>query len=151
GSSSPVITQDPVSQTVGVNQPVTFSVSASGAPPLTYQWQKAVPPGGFSDISGATQSSYTIASVALSDNASQYRCKVTNGSGSARSTAARLPVLTHQPAVPVITPPAPGALYSGGDTINFSGTATDPDGPPPLVSTYTWWVDFHHCPTLQTC
>ncbi len=145
GSSSPTITQDPASQTVGFpNQSVTFAVSASGAPPLTYQWQKAVPPGGFSDISGATLSSYTIASVVLGDSGSQYRCKVSNGSGSATSAAATLTVLNDAPPVPVITSPAIGATYAGGDTINFAGTATDPqDGTEP-ASRFTWWVNFHH-------
>jgi glucose/arabinose dehydrogenase/regulation of enolase protein 1 (concanavalin A-like superfamily) len=152
GSGSPVITQDPVNVTVGIpNQSATFSVSASGTAPLSYQWQKAVPPGGFSDISGATQSSYTISNLVLGDSGSQYRCRVSNGSGSATSNAATLTVLNDQPPVPVITAPLVGALYSGGNTINFAGTATDPEDGNEPASRFTWWVDFHHCPTQQTC
>jgi glucose/arabinose dehydrogenase len=152
GSSAPVITQDPVNVTVGIpNQSATFSVSASGAAPLSYQWQKAIPPGGFNDISGATQSTYTINNVVLGDTGSQYRCKVTNGSGSATSNFATLTVLNDQPPVPVISAPASGATYAGGDTVAFAGSATDPEDGSEPASRFTWWVDFHHCPTQQTC
>jgi hypothetical protein len=37
GSQAPQITQHPASQTISVGQPVTFSVCASGTPPLAYQ------------------------------------------------------------------------------------------------------------------
>ncbi len=73
GSNSPAITQDPASQLISVGHPVTFTVSATGAPTLLYQWQK-----NSVDIPNANLSSYTIASVALGDNGSQYRCVVSN-------------------------------------------------------------------------
>lgn len=144
GSSAPAITEDPVSQLISVNHPVTFSVVASGAPPLTYQWQKAVPPGSFGNILGATSSSYTIASVLLSDNLSQYRCVVSNASGSATSAAAILTVTSDQPPAPTILTPASGTTYAAGDTINFSGSATDPEDGTEPASRFTWWVNFHH-------
>ena len=34
----PAITTEPQSQTVGVGTTVTFPVTATGAPPLFYQW-----------------------------------------------------------------------------------------------------------------
>src|SRR5262249_34610646 len=39
-SPAPTITQQPASQTVTQGQPATFTVTASSALPLTYQWQK---------------------------------------------------------------------------------------------------------------
>jgi PKD repeat protein len=38
GCTAPVITMQPVSQTVSVGQTATFTVSATGDAPLTYQW-----------------------------------------------------------------------------------------------------------------
>jgi glucose/arabinose dehydrogenase len=151
GSNSPAITDDPASQTIGVNLPVTFAVVASGAAPLSYQWQRDSG-SGYGNISGATSSSYTIVSVALSDNGAKFRCVVSNAfPPSATSAGATLTVLSDAPPVPVITAPLSGALYSGGDTINFAGTATDPEDGTEPASRFTWWVDFHHCPTPQTC
>ena len=39
-ASSPKIVAPPVSQTVTAGQSATFSVSATGAGPLSYQWNK---------------------------------------------------------------------------------------------------------------
>src|SRR5205823_8916841 len=71
----------------------TFSVQAQGSLPLSYQWQSA-PPGSstFSNIAGATASSYTTPARALSDSGSSYRVIVTNAYGSVTSNAATLTV-----------------------------------------------------------
>ena len=37
----PLITRQPVSQTVAPGDAVSFSVEATGFPPLSYQWEKA--------------------------------------------------------------------------------------------------------------
>ena len=100
GSNAPAITQDPSSQLISVGHPVTFTVAASGAPTLSYQWQK-----NSVDIAGATSPSYTISSVVLGDSGSQYRCKVTNSFGTATSAQATLTVTTDQPPTPTITAP----------------------------------------------
>jgi hypothetical protein len=70
----PVINSQPASQTVCANNPVTFSVNASGIG-LTYQWKK-----GNASINGATNSSYSIASV-KSANAGNYKVAVTSSCG----------------------------------------------------------------------
>ncbi|MBI1796658.1 MAG: PQQ-dependent sugar dehydrogenase [Candidatus Eisenbacteria bacterium] len=43
----------------------------------------------------------------------------------------------------IILSPAAGAFYSIGDTLQFSGTATDAQDPPSAIA-YHWWVDLHH-------
>ena len=49
-----------------------------------------------------------------------------------------------QPPVATITSPANGATFRAGDTLVFSGNATDPqDGQLPAGS-LTWWADLHH-------
>jgi hypothetical protein len=139
GSQSPAITGQPSSQTVSVGQPATFTVAASGASPLSYQWQRN---GG--DIPGATSSSYTIVSAAATDDGAQFRCRVTNSAGSATSNAATLTVVANRPPVATIVTPANGALYTAGSTISYSGTATDPEDGSVPASRFTWDIVFHH-------
>jgi len=65
------ITNQPQSITSRQCKSVTFTVGASGNPPPTFQWSKDGG-GGFSAISGATNSSLTVTNVRLADNGSQY-------------------------------------------------------------------------------
>lgn len=46
--------------------------------------------------------------------------------------------------VATITTPTAGALFSGGETISYAGTGSDPDDGPLAASQFTWWVDLHH-------
>lgn len=46
--------------------------------------------------------------------------------------------------VAAITTPLAGSLFSGGETIAYSGTGTDPDDGTLAASQFTWWVDLHH-------
>ena len=82
----PSITTQPKSQTVDEGDSVTFSVTASGTTPLSYQWKKDG-----SNISGATSSAYTINSAKTSD-AGNYTVTVSNSAGSVTSSAATLTV-----------------------------------------------------------
>jgi hypothetical protein len=87
GTSAPVITAQPSDQAVMVGQTSTFSVSAIGTPPLSYQWQK-----GSADIMGATAASYTTPVTTLGDSGSTFRVVVTNSVGSKTSNSATLTV-----------------------------------------------------------
>lgn len=93
GQIPPTIGQHPQSQTVAAGQPATFNVTASGATPLAFQWQR-----NNVDIPNANSDSYTIPSVSLSDNGAQFRCIVTNAFGSATSNNATLTVTSNNPA-----------------------------------------------------
>jgi hypothetical protein len=84
----PSITIQPADQTVVVGQSATFSVTATGATPLSYQWRK----GGFA-INGATNQSYTTPRTSLADDGSLISVVVSNPSGSAMSIDALLRVL----------------------------------------------------------
>ncbi len=91
GGSPPTITQQPQSTTVTAGQTATFSVSASGT--ASYQWQIEAPgAGSFSNIGGATGSSYTTGATQLSDSGTQFQCVVSNNNGSVTSSAATLTV-----------------------------------------------------------
>ncbi len=85
-ATAPSITTPPSGATVAVGASVTFSVAASGTAPLSYQWTK-----GTTSISGATNASYTIAAVALTD-AGSYRVTVSNTAGAVTSDPVTLTV-----------------------------------------------------------
>ncbi len=84
--TAPAITTQPIRQTVAAGASVSFSVTAAGTAPLAYQWRKDG-----TNISGATASTYTIASPATGD-AGSYTVTITNSAGSITSTAATLTV-----------------------------------------------------------
>ncbi len=96
-ATAPAITTQPVNQSVTVGQAATFSVTASGTSPLTYQWSR-----GGNAINGATAASYTTAATAASDSGSVFTVTVSNAAGASTSSAATLTVTEG-------TPPATGA------------------------------------------
>ena len=108
-TSPPSITQHPNSYNLAAGDPVTFSVVASGAPTLTYQWYKA-PDGTTAGaaISGATSSTYTIPSVVAGD-AGYFYCTVTNSYGSVTSNRGQLQVGSGGSNV-IISVPSPGTI-----------------------------------------
>jgi hypothetical protein len=83
----PSVTTQPASKTVIAGQTATFSVAAAGTATLTYQWKK----NGIA-ISGATSATYTTPATTASDNGATFAVTVTNGAGSATSSAATLAV-----------------------------------------------------------
>ncbi len=83
-AGGPVITTPPVSQTVPPGGTATFSVAATGAGTLAYQWRK-----NGVDIPGATQATLTLANLSAGD-AGNYTVAVTNSLGTTVSRAATL-------------------------------------------------------------
>ena len=55
-----------------------------------------------------------------------------------------IPPAVNQPPVATIAAPAAGALFSAGQTLTFSGTATDAADGALATSSLTWWVELHH-------
>ncbi|HYL16388.1 MAG TPA: N,N-dimethylformamidase beta subunit family domain-containing protein [Terriglobales bacterium] len=86
---APTITAQPVSQTVTAGQTATFSVTASGTAPLSYQWEKN---GTAISDSGGSSASYTTPATTTSDNGAQFTVVVSNSAGSATSDTATLTV-----------------------------------------------------------
>ena len=84
---APVITSQPVNQTVVASQSATFSVADTGTSPMTYQWRK-----NGAAISGATSSTYTTPATTTSDNSSQFTVLISNCVGSTVSNVAALTV-----------------------------------------------------------
>ena len=112
---APGITTQPVAQTVNVGQTATFTVAATGTPAPTYQWRK-----GGTNIGGATNTSYTIASVQLADVGS-YDVVVANAAGNLPSDAVTLTV-NSAPIIIGIT--APRQVTTPGQSLTLSVTTT---------------------------
>ncbi len=138
-TDAPIIVNHPVSQSIVAGDPVSFSVTASGAVPLQYQWQ-------FNNVNipGATANTFSITAVAAPD-AGNYRCVVTNANGTATSNNAILTVLPFN-AKPVvhITSPSNTLTWNALDQVSFSGTATDAEDGTLPATAYHWEVRFYH-------
>lgn len=110
----PTISAQPQSQTATTGGSVTFSVTATGTEPITYQWQfNGV------DIPGATSPSYTIRQV-RSSHAGNYTVVLTNIAATVTSDAATLTALapTAIPATPVAV--AATTYWEGDFTANWN-------------------------------
>jgi glucose/arabinose dehydrogenase len=138
-SQAPQFTSQPSSVTASAGQPASFSVSATGSSPLSYQWQR-----NGAAIAAATSAIYTLASTTAADSGARFRAVVTNAFGTATSSEATLTVLTDASPAAQITAPAVGSTYAAGDTIAFAGQATDPEDGTLGPSAFSWRVDFHH-------
>ncbi len=96
--SAPVITTQPVSQSVSASQGATFTVAASGTV-SSYQWQR-LPAGSttWEDLReggsyrGATTATLTISSTTAAMSGDQFRCVTTNGSVSSTTNVTTLTV-----------------------------------------------------------
>jgi hypothetical protein len=124
---APSITTQPASQTVTAGQTISFSVTATGTAPFSYQWKK-----NGAAVSGATSSSYTTPATSTSDNGAQFTVVVSNTAGSVTSSAATLTV-NAAPVAPSITTQPASQTVTAGQTASFSVAAT---GTAPL--NYQW-------------
>jgi hypothetical protein len=124
---APTISNQPANQTVTAGQTAVFSVTAAGAAPLAYRWQKGATP-----INGATSASYTTPPTAASDGGSTFSVVVSNSAGKITSNAATLTV-SATPVAPSITQQPSNQTVTVGQMATFSVTA---EGTTPL--TYQW-------------
>ena len=99
--SSPAISSQPVSQTSTLGNNVVYSVTASGNPLPTYQWQRQASGsatwtnlGDNATYSGSPTASLTVNSVAATMNGDSFRCVITNSSGTITTSPASLIVET---------------------------------------------------------
>lgn len=122
----PLLATQPQAASVTDGATATFSVAASGSPPLTYQWQKngvAIP--------GATAASFTTPVLAVADSGATYGVTVSNGARSVNSAVAKLTVT---PIAPTLDAPPVSAGVAVGGTASFTVHAT---GTAPLA--FQWF------------
>ncbi len=128
----PIITTPPMSSTNLAGTTATFTVSASGTTPLSYQWLKngvGMTDGG--NIFGSATATLTLTNVSLSD-AANYSVTVSNAAGSVTSSVVTLTVL----APPAITAQPVSLTNMVGATATFSVTVT---GSPPM--SFQWYFN----------
>ena len=101
--------------TVTELQPASFSVTATGAAPLRFEWRR----NGIL-IAGATSATLTITSALAADHNAKYSAVVTNGVGSATSTEA---VLTEQ--LPMFLMAGQSNMEGNVDTTLFQALLAD--------------------------
>ena len=116
----PTITKQPEAQSVTVGQTATFTITANGSEPLSYQWQKSDSSDNWADISGAIGATYTTEATTTGMNGYQYRCVVSNSAGSVTSDAATLTV--NAPTTYTISADI-DPVEAGTVTVNGSGTS----------------------------
>lgn len=119
------IIQQPSSQTSSVGNTATFSVVVTGTTPINYQWKK-----NGTNISGATNSSYTTPNLDISDNGNIYQCYITNCDGTISSNTATLTVNNNSPSELIIetinsTLQDSKILYSGTSNPNYIKVCAD--------------------------
>lgn len=123
----PVITTQPVNESVVAGAMVSFAVNATGTAPLIYQWyQNGIL------MPGQTGSVLTLPNVQLSSAAAFY-CIVSNAYGSAQSNTVTLTVGSGLTPVAITSQPS-NVSSSIGSNVSFSVTAT---GSPTI--TYQWY------------
>ena len=125
-NTPPAITQQPVSLVVTQGNTATFSVTAIGAAPLSYQWRFGIPGTGGANLAGATNAILSVT------NAGNYRVIITNLFGSATSAVATLTVLVP----PSITQQPQSQTVPAGTNVAFTVMAT---GTLPL--SYQWYFN----------
>jgi ribosomal protein L19 len=118
-----IITTQPQTQTVVAGSNATFTVAASGAPPLSYQWLFNGGP-----IGGANGTNLVLTNVQPASNGN-YSVVITNASTAVTSAVAVLTVIVP----PTITADPQSATLIVGATANFTGAAS---GTAPLG--YQW-------------
>jgi len=128
----PSISNQPVSQTVQAGTTVSFSITATGADPLTYQWYK-----NGAKIDAALNSSAATATLTLSNvsnaDASSYYVVVSNGAGVATSNSAMLTVQAVQQA-PVISNQPTSISVALGKSFTLQVSASGTPSP-----SYQWF------------
>ena len=119
----PTVTGQPYSIVADAHTPASFSVSASGSPPLAYQWW----------LSGTNLPNATNATLILNDvtpaNLGTYRVVITNVAGSVTSSPATLYLY------PYIVSPFTGAITYWGQSATLTVVAWGSG------ISYQWYLD----------
>ncbi len=151
--ASPAFTAHPQDRTIGEGQSAQFSVTASGAGTLSFQWQRCAVGGvSWTDIAnnstygGATASTLTVSAATAGMSGDRFRCVASYAgaspvaSGSATLTISPAPAIGTQPAAATGT--AGGAITlsvaaSGAGTLTYQWRLNGVDIAGATASTYT--------------
>jgi alpha-tubulin suppressor-like RCC1 family protein len=131
GTTPPLINSALANRTGPAGTNVTFTVGATGTPPLAYQWQFAG-----TNLIGATNASLSLVNIQPA-NSGSYQVIITNAYGSTNSSA----ILTVTNSAPVILSASTAKEMVRGGTVIFEVTARGSD---PLA--YQWQFEETNLP-----
>jgi hypothetical protein len=124
-NTAPVVTNNPINQTVTAPGSVNFTAAASGNPGPTMQWQISTDGGTtFNDVPGATAPTLGFP-TALSQSGYKYRAVFTNVVGTATTAVATLTVNT----LPVVTTSPTDQTVTVGSSVSFTAAASGSPAP----------------------
>jgi hypothetical protein len=122
-STLPSVSSSPADANLCAGAGTTFSVTATGTG-ITYQWQLSTDGGAnFSNIAGATSSTYTVSGVTVGMNNNRYRCIVSGACTPAATSSAAILTVIAPVTISAAGNPAAAELCSGSNT-SFSVTGT---------------------------
>jgi PKD repeat protein len=129
--------------------PLTVSFSGSGSSdpeggPLTYAWDLD-DDNQYDDATGVT-ASWTYQQPGTYTPA----LRVTDNQGATGTDDVTVTV-GNSPPTATISSPASSLRWKVGDTVTFSGGATDPQSGTLPASTLSWSLVLHHCDSAQSC
>jgi hypothetical protein len=136
-ATAPVVTANPVSQSMPAGQDASFTAAATGAPAPTVQWMvEAAGTNTFSPLFGQYSPTLNLGAATLAENGNKYEAVFHNSSGpDATTTAATLTVDPAIVAATVATNPQAQTLTAGQDA---TFTAFPIGNPAPSVQ---WMVE----------
>lgn len=117
---APIITSQPLPSNVMQNAGATFTVSAAGSQPFTFNWEKSTDGSSWSTVS--TSPDYTITQTTLADT-SQIRVTVANAYGQAVSQTVNLTVQEQASVPSITTQPATTAQSLTGGQVQLTANA----------------------------
>ena len=129
--TAPIITTQPLSQSVLVGTPVALTIAAGGAAPLGYQWRFRG-----ANVGGATNATLTLPAL-QPEQAGDYNVVVFNQGGSVVSTIATIDLI-----IPVVILAQPQSVaVPPTNRVTFSVTAFSP-----LPVSYQWRLNGTNLP-----
>ncbi len=139
GSGTPFISIQPKSVLSAIGEDAFFSIAASGAIPLVYEWIiDGVP------LLDHNSPTLTLFNVMLAQDSTTLKVKVSNDEGFQISEEILLRVTDNRRPDPLMIYPLEETFYKGGDTLFFSGEAYDNEDGLLAAEALSWKIDFHH-------
>jgi glucose/arabinose dehydrogenase len=151
GSGAPTVsalTANPSSGSLPLNVNFTATASDPNGDPLTYFWN-------FGDATSVTTTTPSTAHVYPNAGVFVATVSVRDSNGNASATAANATVRAgNAPPGALITSPSTGYLFSVGESVTLTATATDPEDGALADAALSWQVLLHHAnhthPVLAT-
>lgn len=133
-----VLTTEPGDSTIPLGGVATFHAEAVGTGSIRYQWYRNDQP-----IDGATGASLALSGLTVADSGLRVYVRVSDDNGSTDSRVATLRVIENNTAPqPVINLPDIDTTFSAGQTITFSGLATDAEDGSFAPEQLNWTIQY---------